>query len=195
MSNSREKILSLIRENQPAAIAKPELNFEKQIFKNPVERFCKLVESVGGMTKIIKKGDDIKSLSSIQDNNKVISALEGIPEQNIERSHIKNPHDMKEIDYCCFHTKLAVAENGAFLTRCEDFDYRSVYFLAQHLIVTLNASDIKNNMHEAYKEVDVDDLGEFSVFISGPSKTADIEQCLVIGAHGARSLQVFIYEE
>lgn len=194
MTSSRETILSLIRENQPTSIPRPELSFEKQTFENPVERFCELVESVGGMTKIVKSSDEIKAFSSIQDKDKVLSALEGIPEQNIERSRIKTPHDMKEIDYCCFHTNLAVAENGAFLTKCEDFDYRSVYFLAQHLIVTINASDIKNNMHEAYREVDVDDLGEFSVFISGPSKTADIEQCLVIGAHGARSLQVFIYE-
>ena len=194
MISSRETILSLIRENQPQSVAMPELNFAKQTFEDPVTRFCELVESVGGMTKIIKGNESFSEFTNIEKRDKVLSTLKGIPDQNIDRNNIKSPHDMQDIDYCCFHTDLAVAENGAFLTKCEDFDFRSVYFLAQHLIVTVNAKDIKHNMHEAYKHVDVDDLGEFSVFISGPSKTADIEQCLVIGAHGARSLQVFIYK-
>ena len=194
MSSSREKILSLIRENQPASIPKPELNFEKQRFENPVERFCELVEMVGGMTRIVKAEENLLEFSNISEKDKVLSALKLIPDQNIDRQNIKTAHDMKDIDFCCFHVDLAVAENGAFLSPCEDFDFRSVYFLAQHLIVTLKAADIKNNMHEAYEALGKMERGEFSAFISGPSKTADIEQCLVIGAHGARSLQVFIYE-
>lgn len=194
MNNSREKILSLIRKNQPTSIPRPKLNFEKQHFENPVERFCELLEMVGGMTRIVSADENLLKFSKISEYDKVLSALKVIPDQNIDRDTIKTAHDMKDIDYCCFHVDLAVAENGAFLTNCEDFDFRSVYFLAQHLIVTVNAKDIVHNMHEAYKACGEMDRGEFSVFVSGPSKTADIEQCLVIGAHGARSLQVFIYQ-
>ena len=91
--------------------------------------------------------------------------------------------------------EFAVAENGAFLTHGEDFKFRSLYFLAQHLIVRIKKSRILNNMHEAYAELGKMKTGSFTGFISGPSKTADIEQCLVIGAHGARSLQVLIVED
>jgi L-lactate dehydrogenase complex protein LldG len=35
----------------------------------------------------------------------------------------------------------------------------------------------------------------FATFIAGPSKTADIEQSLVLGAHGPRSLIVFLIDE
>lgn len=194
MSSSREKILSLIKENLPDAVPRPELNFEFQTFENPVQHFCELVEAVGGMTKMVKADEKLQEFSKISENDKVISSISVIQDQNIERENIKTAHDMKDIDYCCFNVELAVAENGAFLTHCQDFNFRSVYFLAQHLIVTIKASDIKNNMHEAYAALGSMKRGEFTVFVSGPSKTADIEQCLVIGAHGARSLQVFIYE-
>jgi L-lactate dehydrogenase complex protein LldG len=48
-------------------------------------------------------------------------------------------------------------------------------------------------MHDAYKKVHIDKEG-FGLFVCGPSKTADIEQSLVIGAHGPRSLVVLAIE-
>ena len=37
--------------------------------------------------------------------------------------------------------------------------------------------------------------GHWGCFISGPSKTADIEQALVMGAHGARSMTVYLVSD
>ena len=48
-------------------------------------------------------------------------------------------------------------------------------------------------MHQAYDSIDVAKEG-FGAFIAGPSKTADIEQSLVIGAHGARSATIYVIE-
>jgi L-lactate dehydrogenase complex protein LldG len=70
---------------------------------------------------------------------------------------------------------------------------RLIPFICQHLVIVLNPVVIVNNMHEAYQQLNVSAEG-FGVFIAGPSKTADIEQNLVIGAHGARSLRVYIIE-
>jgi L-lactate dehydrogenase complex protein LldG len=46
-------------------------------------------------------------------------------------------------------------------------------------------------MHEAYNRVGNNDY-VFGVFISGPSQTADIEQALVIGAHGTMPLTIIL---
>jgi L-lactate dehydrogenase complex protein LldG len=66
--------------------------------------------------------------------------------------------------------------------------------LAEHLVIVLAESDIVDNMHAAYERLGAR-LGEaaYGCFMSGPSKTADIEQALVIGAQGPRSLTVVCY--
>ena len=69
--------------------------------------------------------------------------------------------------------------------------HNAIFFIAQHLALVISASNIVHNMHEAYERLSFDSPG-FGAFISGPSKTADIEQSLVVGAHGPRSLTVFV---
>lgn len=46
-------------------------------------------------------------------------------------------------------------------------------------------------MHEAYKRVEGTDY-KYGFFVSGPSKTADIEQALVFGAHGPMNVLVVL---
>ena len=191
---SKERILAAVRKNMPAKLPKPEISFTPQTFDDPIARFREVAEGVGAQTFLLKADEKLENFYNISPESKVISALKDIEDQNINRDEITKAHDMQHIDYCCFKAELGVAENGALLSHCNEFNFRSVYFLAQHLIVVVDADKIKNNMHEAYKDLTDMEKGDFTVFISGPSKTADIEQCLVIGAHGARSMQIFILE-
>ncbi len=55
----------------------------------------------------------------------------------------------------------------------------------------LPRDNVVSNMHEAYRSIEFNDYG-YGVFISGPSKTADIAQVLVTGAQAARTLTVFL---
>jgi L-lactate dehydrogenase complex protein LldG len=63
--------------------------------------------------------------------------------------------------------------------------------VTEHLVLVVPAGQIVHNMHQAYDRIRLERPG-FGIFISGPSKTADIEQALVIGAHGARSCTLFL---
>jgi L-lactate dehydrogenase complex protein LldG len=67
-----------------------------------------------------------------------------------------------------------------------------VPFICQHLVICIRATDLVPNMHEAYDRIR--EMEGYGLFLAGPSKTADIEQSLVIGAHGARSLVVYVVE-
>lgn len=93
-------------------------------------------------------------------------------------------------DHFIYESSLGVAENGALW--CQNLgEQREKLFMCNDLIIKIKASDIVVNMHQAYEKIDLSNR-EFGTFIAGPSKTADIEQSLVIGAHGAMSLNIFI---
>jgi L-lactate dehydrogenase complex protein LldG len=60
--------------------------------------------------------------------------------------------------------------------------------------VLLDRNSLVDNMHEAYKRIHFDDAYQYGTFMSGPSKTADIEQALVMGAQAARGLTVVMLD-
>jgi L-lactate dehydrogenase complex protein LldG len=88
--------------------------------------------------------------------------------------------------------QLGVAENGAVWIDEKDMQLRSLPFATTHLALVLDRSNIVPDLHEAYRRVDLKGSG-FGVFIAGPSKTADIEQSLVIGAHGPIAHTILLY--
>lgn len=77
--------------------------------------------------------------------------------------------------------KFGVAENGAVWVPEEAMGQRTIPFLAEHLILIVHAKDLVATMHQVYA---VNQPGSYGLFIAGPSKTADIEQHLVLGAQG-----------
>ena len=86
--------------------------------------------------------------------------------------------------------EIGVAENGAVWIP-KTVKYKALYFIAEKLVIILDRNRIVSNMHEAYEEMKKEKY-QFGTFISGPSKTADIEQALVMGAHGARDVLVIL---
>ena len=93
-------------------------------------------------------------------------------------------------DNFIYESSLGVAENGALWCQNLGTD-REKLFMCNDLIIKVKASNLVSDMHQAYEKISFS-KGEFGTFIAGPSKTADIEQSLVIGAHGAMSLNIFV---
>jgi len=97
----------------------------------------------------------------------------------------------KELDdFFIYESSLGVAENGALWCHNLSTD-RKKLFLTNDLIIIIKKENLVANMHQAYEKISFDN-GAFGTFIAGPSKTADIEQSLVLGAHGAMGLDIIV---
>ncbi len=85
--------------------------------------------------------------------------------------------------------KFGVAETGSIWLSEAECPVNALGYLAQHLVVLLSVKDILPNLHAAYRRAEFS-TARYSVLMSGPSATADIEGVLIRGAQGVRSLRV-----
>lgn len=108
----------------------------------------------------------------------------------VERSRAEPPPDT---DRALFQGVLGVAESGAIWVVPRTTEARQQLFLAEQVTVVLHVEAIVETLHEAYAQLDVA-ASPFGCFVCGPSKTADIEQTLVVGAHGPLALTVRLVE-
>ena len=185
---SKEKILEKIKMNN-VVVDTPLPSYENFgiTFENKFEKFSTMIESVGGKALTCDKKDLDKTIQALYKDEKYIASnVDGFTLGNINANLENDPHNLKDIDLAVVKGNFAVAENGAVWMRNEDNKHRALYFIAQNIVIVIDEKDIVSNMHEAYEKISFEDKG-YGVFVSGPSKTADIEQSLVIGAHGPKS--------
>jgi len=196
MSSSKDTILGAIRAQHAPDAALPQVSRGPWIrFDDPAEHFAAVLAAVGGTCIRAASIDDVRreleQMSAFAAATKVYSVVEGIVCRNVEPSAIRDPHQLEDVDIAILPGHLGVAENAAVWVTDEKSPHRAIFFIAQHVALVVPATQIVDNMHQAYEKLRFDRSG-FGCFISGPSKTADIEQSLVIGAHGPRSLAVLL---
>lgn len=189
--SSKNEILNNLKRHIKEQYDMPVLDFEGITYADKTEQFINITNAVGGKTLMLKNGDDINQViktlypdaKNIASNLPYISIADINPD-NSELSSFDN------LDLSVVEGELGVAENGCVWIP-QNVKERAVYFAPENLIIVLNKNSIVNNMHEAYNQITTVDF-DFGVFISGPSKTADIEQALVMGAHGAKEVVVIL---
>jgi len=196
--SSRNDILSAIRSHPLEATPLPTLEQDWIKFDDPVAHFGEVLATVGGRCiPVATLGDINRELSNLPEFSTAIvrvSTVDGVGSPTQDLDAITDPHELESVDFAVLPGEFAVAENGAVWVTDAQLKHRVPFFLSQHLALVVPASEVLNNMHDAYERLS---FGEprFGAFISGPSKTADIEQSLVIGAHGPRSHIVFLVDE
>lgn len=192
--SSRDKILLAVKANQPALAALPNLDILKGAADDAVEKFTVTLTSIGGQVIKITSFDEVAThLGSYFGNGQRIANM--VPELSKALLPALNiddlPHTLENIELAILRADIGVAENGAVWLNESRLGQRVTPFICQHLAVILDEKSIVSTMHHAYDKIG-NERYDFATFIAGPSKTADIEQSLVLGAHGARSMTVFL---
>jgi L-lactate dehydrogenase complex protein LldG len=190
--SSKDEIVSNIQQNIKVTYDLPEVTIDGIQYSDKVSQFTETIQSVGGQIVALRKGQDINScIQSLYPEAKTIAS--NIPEitiANINPDTVETPYQLNGTDLAIIQGELGVAENGCIWIP-QNVKEKAVYFISEHLVILLDKDTIVHNMHEAYQQLQFSEYG-FGVFISGPSKTADIEQALVIGAHGAKGVTVIL---
>ncbi len=195
MANSRSKILEAVKLSQPAFSEIITANIP-QSKENLPAKFAGASTNVGGKFIQLNTLEELKSY--IAENFKrtgiILSDIVELSDFSVLEIKEMDPHSLANVELAILRANLAVAENGTCWLPEENAIQRVLPFITQHLIVVVSNDAFVPSMHQAYEIIDQDIYG-YGVFIAGPSKTADIEQSLVLGAHGPRSMTICLIQE
>lgn len=186
----KEAIIAQIRKNKPGAIHLPRI--QKDSTKLPsdlYEGFKESLKKVGANVIEIKDKQELEQYVNAHSPNTI-----DFTKPDSWKTYPENcaKEKLETIETAILKGQFGVAENGAIWLDESNFPNRLIPFITKRLIICLESKQIVDNMHQAYLRLEKNKTG-FGVFISGPSKTADIEQTLVYGAHGAISLTVLLF--
>ena len=193
---SKEDILKKYRANVRERFDMPDLSDIRAItYPDPLLQFMNMTKSVGGNAIEVEKGRDINELIKelYPDAKEIASNLPEITIATRNPDDVGRARDLNGTDIGVVRGVFGVAENACVWIP-QQMKEKAVMFIAENLVILLAKSQIVNNMHEAYARIEFNDYG-YGSFISGPSKTADIAQVLVMGAQAARSATVLLLDE
>ena len=194
MSN-KEDILKKYRSNIHERFEMPDLSDITPItYKEPLSHFIEMSKNVGGNIIEVKENQDINALVKelYPDAKEIASNLSEITIATRNPDTIENAQALNGTDVGIIRGMFGVAENGCIWIP-QQMKEKAVCFISENIVILLRKSQIVNNMHEAYKQIAFDSKYDgYGTFISGPSKTADIAQVLVMGAQAARSVTILL---
>ncbi|MFN8428819.1 MAG: LUD domain-containing protein [Spirosomataceae bacterium] len=187
---SRDQILAKVKQNQPQSVSLPDLSILGKESFDSVTKFVETAVAIGAEVIEIQDFSEIQTYINSKYSGKTIRST--LADFNSENWLALSPKELDGTDFLLIKARFGVAENGSIWIADKDLGQRIAPFITEYLGVILDKSKIINTMHQAYQIIGDEDYG-FGLFLAGPSKTADIEQSLVLGAHGARGLVIFLF--
>ncbi|PRY01204.1 L-lactate dehydrogenase complex protein LldG [Pontibacter ummariensis] len=192
--SSRDSILAAVARNQPELLPLQEVPSFASEEANLGEKFSTVAVSIGSKVFRVQSIEEAKQIL-LKEHSGARRVISVFPEfaDVAEASPVSDtdPHTLADVDLAVLPAQLGVAENAALWVTDAQLPLRVLPFICQNLALVVPQQNIIPLMHHAYDVIGAQEYG-FGTFIAGPSKTADIEQSLVLGAHGARTLSVFI---
>ena len=216
--SSRETILQRLRNRTGGELTVPECDFSVLVRDDwstaeRIERFEKMIESVHGEVHHVSEDSWMDRLAEvlttsgarnllIPKQHEIGQALrnagrEDLPELLIYDEPIESwqAHLFNEVDASITSTRGGIAETGSLILWPNNDEPRLMSLVPPVHIAVLKASELYTTFHEAMQAQNwAAGMPTNALLISGPSKTADIEQTLAYGVHGPKELIVLIIE-
>ena len=193
---NKEAFLNKLRKNTHVQYDMPNMTIDGIQYENTIQQFVDMTQAVGGHVLEVKTDEDLnEAIRRAYPEAKVLAChLPEITIATINPDTITDANELNGTDVGIVRGELGVAENGCVWIP-QTMKEKAVLFISECLVILLHKQDIVNNMHEAYARIRMDNRYNFGTFISGPSKTADIEQALVMGAQAARDVTVILLDD
>ena len=191
--SSKETILAAIKQNTLQKFDYPTWKINAIQYPDLVKQFISISAAVGGEAVELPEGMDVNEyiLKRYPNMNAIASNMPEITCATMNPDDVEVAQDLNGTDLAVVKGEIGVAENGCVWIP-QTVKHKIIYFIAERLVILLEKKNLVNNMAEAYAKIEKMPKYNFATFISGPSKTADIEQTLVKGAHGAMEALVIL---
>lgn len=190
--SSKENILKRIADARMPEQAYPDFGFEAQRFADSAATFAERLAAAGGQLVMMAPGETLDAVvrRCYPAAKSIASILPELTSATLNPDRADDPRALVDIDLGVVRGAFGVAENGAVWIP-QDIRHKALYFGAVALMIVLPKDALVDTMHQAVLRPEMDDFG-YGCFVSGPSKTADIEQALVFGAHGPMAVTVVL---
>jgi L-lactate dehydrogenase complex protein LldG len=174
--------------------------------RSPIEHFAARLEAVGGRFLVVSNLTEaseavgqilrdtaarrvVTSSSPLVDE--VVALLPEADAWNVLRA--PSPREIFDADVGISSAQCAIAESGTLLLGSDAERNRLVSLIPSVHIVLLRPDHLRDTLGEAlacFEPAGGEMASRAVTFITGPSRTADIEQTLVMGVHGPQTLYV-----
>ena len=193
MSEARAAMLAAIRANRPKGdYPLPALPaFAQPTPGGLADCFAARLAVMGGSALRVSRADPLAPLRAELERSARVWCFEPEWTGNVARDW--TPFELARTDIAIVRARAGVAETGSVLLTEAELGVNAIAYLAEHLVVLLDAAAILPDLPSLYRRGDLL-AANYAVLHTGPSATADIEGVMILGAQGVRSLRVLIMD-
>ena len=143
--SSRDKILGVVRGNQPVGTPLPSLDgfLGRAVLENRATMFATTLTGIGGKVVYVETFREIEGYVREGFGGRIVSLVSGLEGLTRWDSGIgSDPHGLEDVELAIVEAEFGVAENGAVWLGEKDMGVRALPFICQHLGVVLRKGEI-----------------------------------------------------